>query len=172
MKSISAFVLFLFLPVIAFAEISPVRMDVVQKQKTDSHGKSNESKKQIRSLEITLQNLSRQNHDGLEVKYWFFSKGVKDGDTSVFKQGERKVSLAAGQKQVVESEEVSSSFTEDHYKVENKKGGGRNSKSNGQKISRVEGTGERIVGYGVRVMLDGKVVAETFSPQGLKDKAH
>lgn len=171
MKSISAVILFLFLPVLAFAQISPIRMDVVQKQKTDSRGKSNESKKQIRSLEITLQNLSRQNHDGLEVEYWFFSKDVKKGDTAVFKQGERKVSLAAGQKQLVESEEVSSSFTEDHYKVENKKSGNRNNKSNGQSVTRVEGAGERIVGYGVRVMLDGKVVAETFSPQGLKEKA-
>ncbi|MEK0451776.1 MAG: hypothetical protein RL088_4044 [Verrucomicrobiota bacterium] len=170
MKSLLATILFLASSVLSIAQISPVRMDVVQRQKTDSSGKSNESKKQIRSLEITLQNFSRENHDGLEVKYWFFSRGVKSGDTSVLKQGERKVSLAAGQKQIVESEQVASSFTEDHYKVENKKGGKGSNGSTRQSISKVEGSGERIVGYGVRVSSGGKVLAETFSPQGLKEK--
>lgn len=170
MRSIIAAILVLASAAVSLAEIGPLRMDVMQRQKTDSTGKSKESKKQTRSLEITLQNLSRENHDGLTVKYWFFTKGVKSGDTSVFKQGERKVSLPAGKKEMVESEQVTSSYTEDHHKVENKKSGKGDKRSTRQSVSKVEGSGERIVGYGVRVFSGGKVLAETFSPQGLEEK--
>ena len=157
----------------SFAQISPVRLDVLQKQKTDSKGAGNASKTQIRSLEISLQNLSRQDCPNLEVHYWFFAKGIKDGDIEVFKKGERKASLAAGQKEVIESEQVNSSYTEDHFQVEKSKGKGKggNSKSNSSpKVKKVEGSGDRIVGYGVRVMDGGKVLTEFFSPQGLKEK--
>ncbi len=153
------------------AQISPIRMEVQQRQKTDAKGKSNESKTQVRSLEIALQNLSRQDYPNLQVKYWFFAKGIKDGDTDVFKKGEKKASLAAGQKQMVESEHVNSSFTEDHFQVEKSKAKGNNGKSNPTtKVKKVEGSGDRIVGYGVRLMDGDKVLAEVFSPQGLKDK--
>lgn len=146
-------------------------MDVQQRQKTDAKGKSNESKTQVRSLEIALQNLSRQDFPNLQVKYWFFAKGIKDGDTDVFKKGERKASLAAGQKQMVESERVNSSYTEDHVQVEKGKSKGNHAKSNpAATVRKVEGSGDRIVGYGVRLMDGDKVLAEVFSPQGLKDK--
>ncbi len=152
----------------AWAEASPIRMDVQQRQKTDSKGKSHESKTQMRSLEISLQNLSRLNCDNLVVKYWFFAKGIKDGDTDIFKHGERKTSVAAGKKEVVESESVSSSYTEDHVEVE--KGKSKGGKNATPKVKKVEGSGDRIVGYGVRVMDGEKVLAEVFSPQGLKEK--
>ncbi len=157
----------------SFAQISPVRLDVLQKQKTDSKGAGNASKTQIRSLEISLQNLSRQDCPNLQIHYWFFAKGIKDGDIEVFKKGERKASLAAGQKEVIESEQVNSSYTEDHFQVEKSKGKGNggNSRSNSSpKVKKVEGSGDRIVGYGVRVMDGGKVLTEFFSPQGLKEK--
>lgn len=157
----------------SFAQISPVRMDVLQKQKTDSKGAGNSSKTQMRSLEISLQNLSRQDCPNLQIHYWFFAKGIKDGDIEVFKKGERKASLAAGEKQVIESEQVNSSYTEDHFQMEKSKGKGKggNSKSNSSpKVKKVEGSGDRIVGYGVRVMDGGKVLTEFFSPQGLKEK--
>lgn len=147
------------------AEVSPIRMDVVQKQKTDSKGKANETKSQMRSLDITLQNLSRVNCDNLVVKYWFFARNEKTGSTSVFKKGERKVSVAAGKKEVVESEQVNSTYTEDHYDVQKGKG-----KSSAPSAKKVEGSGERVLGYGVRVLEGERVIQEFFSPQGLKEK--
>ena len=157
----------------SFAQISPVRLDVLQKQKTESKGAGNASKTQIRSLEISLQNLSRQDCPNLEIHYWFFAKGIKDGDIEVFKKGERKASLAPGKKEVIESELIRSSYTEDHFQVEKSKSKGKGSsgKSNSSpKVKKVEGSGDRIVGYGVRVMDGGKVLTEFFSPQGLKEK--
>ena len=173
--SMKQFFLALFFVVSAaltsFAQISPIRMDVLQKQKTESKGAGKASKTQIRSLEISLQNLSRQEHPNLQVHYWFFAKGIKDGDIDVFKKGERKASLAAGEKQVIESEQVNSSYTEDHVQVEKGKAKGNHAKSNpAATVRKVEGSGDRIVGYGVRLMDGDKVLAEVFSPQGLKDK--
>lgn len=150
----------------SFAQISPVRMDVLQRQKTDSNGKSNESKKQVRSLDISLQNLSKQDAN-VVVKYWFFARKVSGGDTTVFRSGERKAAVAPGKTEHVESEMVSSSFTEDHFKVERSKSRGNSGNTN-TKVSKVEGRGERIVGYGVRLMDGTKVLSEVFSPQGLK----
>lgn len=161
--------MFLVGGVSVWAQTSPIRMDVQQRQKTDSKGKSRESKTQVRSLEVSLQNLSRVDCDNLVVKYWFFAKGIKDGDTEVFKNGERKTSVAAGKKEVVESEEVRSSYTEDHVQIEKSKGG-KGGKNSTPKAKKVEGSGDRIVGYGVRVMDGEKVLAEVFSPQGLKEK--
>jgi hypothetical protein len=149
------------------AQISPVRLDVLQKQKTDSKGKSNESKTQIRSLDISLQNISRQPYDKLVVKYWFFTRDVNNkGEPSVFKQGERTASLAPGKKEVIASEEVQSSFTEDHVESGGKGKGGKG----GGKAKKVEGKGDKIVGYGVRVFDGDKVLTEFFSPQGLKEQ--
>lgn len=173
--SMKQFFLALFFVVSAaltsFAQISPIRMDVLQKQKTESKGAGKASKTQIRSLEISLQNLSRQEHPNLQVHYWFFAKGIKDGDIDVFKKGERKASLAAGEKQVIESEQVNSSYTEDHFAMEKGKGKGGGGKSgSSSRAKKVEGSGDRIVGYGVRVMDGDKVLTEFFSPQGLKEK--
>jgi hypothetical protein len=172
MKTFIATVALLVTALSSFAQISPVRMDVIQKQKTDSKGKSNESKKQIRSLEITIQNVTRNNLDSVDVKYWFFTKGMKDNDVDVFKSGEKKTSIAAGKKEIIESEEVSSSYTSDHYQVNKGKGNNNRGGNNkgGRSVKKVEGSGDKLVGYGVRVSSEGKVIAEFFSPQGMKEK--
>lgn len=153
----------------SFAQISPIRLDVVQKQKTDSKGKSNESKTQKRSLDISLQNLSRESYDKLVVKYWFFSRDVNKGEPSVYKHGERTSSLAPGKKEIIASEEISSSFTEDHVEIERGKNGAKG-KGSSPKAKKVEGKGEKIIGYGVQVLNEGKVLTEFFSPQGMKEK--
>jgi hypothetical protein len=154
----------------AFAQVSPIRMEVLQRQKTDSKGKSNESKTQVRSLDITLQNISRQSYDNLVVKYWFFTRDVNKGEPSVFKHGERKSSLAAGKKELIESEQVSASFTEDHVVVERSKSRGNSKNGSSSRAKKVEGKGDKIVGYGVRLLDGDKVLAEVFSPQGLREK--
>lgn len=157
--------LFLTAAFTATAQISSIRMDVQQRQKTDSKGKSNETKTQMRSLDITLQNLSRVNYDNLVVKYWFFTKSEKTGKTSVFKNGERKTSVAAGKTETLASEQVNSTYTDDHFDVTKSKG-----KNQSTSVKKVAGSGERIIGYGARLMDGEKVLQEVFSPQGLKEK--
>lgn len=138
-------------------------MEVQQIQKSETSGKSKEIKTQKRSLDISLQNLSRVDKEELVVKYWFFSKNVKSGDVRVLVTGERKTSVAAGKKEIVNSEQGNSTFTEDHFESSGKGGG----KGGGKKV---EGSGEKIVGYGVRLMDGEKVLQEVFNPTGMKDK--
>ena len=134
-------------------------MEVQQIQKSETSGKSKEIKTQKRSLDVTLQNLSRVDKEDLVVKYWFFSKNVKSGDVKVLVAGERKTSVAAGKKEIVNSEQGNSTFTEDHFESSGKGGG-----------KKIEGSGEKIVGYGVRLMDGEKVLQEVFNPTGMKDK--
>ncbi len=171
MKTIIFLASLILLVIPAQAQLSAVRLDVRQNSKTDSSGKTNDTKKQSRSLTISLQNTSKEQMDGLVVKYWFFGRNMKTKDTQLLKKGERKSSLAPGAKDEVESEDVTSTYTEKHVEVSAAKGGkgGTNRMPTAKKV---EASGEKLAGYAVQVVQGGKVVAEYYSEPSLKDKSH
>ena len=137
------------------AEISPIRMTVEQTNKTEVKDKKNtHDKTQIRSLKIQLDNGSAQAFDGLVVKYWFLGHAVSDRTIKPIAEGERKSAITPRGKDLVESEVVSKHFTEEHYDAKKK--------------AKVPATGEKIVGYAVRVMQGDKVLAEYYSEPAYK----
>jgi hypothetical protein len=88
-------------------------------------------------------------------------RGVK-----VLVEGERKVSLAARAKELVESEVVTKSYTEAHNTLVmggNPVRGGQGGGQGAVQSVKVPASGEKIMGHAVRLMNDGKVVAEHFS---------
>ena len=132
------------------AENSPVHMSIEQSNKTEMKDKKKpHDKTQVRSLKIVLDNNSAQTLDGLVVKYWFFGHGAGDHALKVVAEGERKSAITPRGKDVVESEVVSKSFTEEHYDAKTKK--------------KLPATGDKISGYAARVMKDDKVLAEYYS---------
>jgi hypothetical protein len=148
------------------AQISPIRMTVEQVSKSEVKGKTGAEKTQVRSLNINLVNNSNESFDGLEVKYWFFGRDMKSREVKVINAGERKSSLTPRAKELVESESVSSSYVEEHYEVAKGKGG------KGGKPTKVPASGAKIMGYAVRVMKDGKVLAEYYSEPSYKERVN
>ncbi len=139
------------------AEVSPIRISVEQISKTEvKDKKSTHDKTQVRSLKILLDNGSTQTFDGLVVKYWFLGHAVADHAIKPIAEGERKSSLAPRGKDVVESEVVSKHFVEEH--VEKK----------GKATTKVPASGEKIIGYAVRVLQGDKVLAEYYSDAGYR----
>jgi hypothetical protein len=148
------------------AEVSPIRMGVELVSKTETKagpkGQPGHDKTQIRSLNIQLNNNSNDSFDGLLVKYWFFGHGMTEHGAKILSEGERKSVLAPRGKELVESEVVSKHYVEAH--TEASKGGGKTATAG----KKVPASGEKITGYAVRLLKDGKVLAEYYSEPSFK----
>lgn len=141
------------------AEVNPIRLTVDLNRKVEAKvekGKPAHDKTQVMSLKIQLDNNSAQALDGLSVKYWFIGHGMTEHAAKVLVEGERKSSLTPRGRELVESEEVSKHYVEEHTEVK------------GKKATKVPASGEKIVGYAVRVMKDGKVLGEYYSDLAYK----
>ena len=158
----------------AHAGLSPIQMavELVNKSGATGTGKGQPSgqppagKTQAQSLKIRLDNSStKDSFDNLVVKYWFFGRSMTDRGVKVLVEGERKVSLAARAKELVESEVVTKSYTEAHNAPVggNPVRGGQGRGQGAVASVKVAASGEKIVGHAVRLMNDGKVLAEHFS---------
>ena len=168
------------LPAIAFAllalfaaplhaAVSPIHMDIEQhsgtKQPQAKAGKPAQgANTQRRSLTIKLSNNSPEPFDRLVVKYFFLGHDVKDHNVKVLKQGERKSALSPRGTDTVESEEVTSIYTDAHSEA--KKGKGK-SKGSSKKVA---ASGQKIIGYAVQVLNGSKVEAEFYSEASYKEK--
>src|SRR5437764_601787 len=112
------------------AAVSPIHMDIEQhsatKQPQAKAGKPAESgNTQHRSLTIKLSNNSTDSFDRLVVKYFFLGHDMKDQSVKVLKQGERKSALSPRGSDTVESEEVTSVYTEAHAEAAKGKSGSK-----------------------------------------------
>ena len=150
----------------AQAQLSAVRLEVRPVAKTETSGKTHDTKNQSRALTITLQNMSKVQMDDLVVKYWFFARDEKSKDIHILKAGERKSTLAPSGKEEVETEKVESTYTDKHTEVSNAKGKGKPT------VKKVEASGDKIAGHAVQVLQGGKIIAENYSEPSFKDKAH
>ena len=151
------------------AAIGPVRMEIEQHsatklpKATPGHPPVGE-KTQHRSLTIKLSNVSEDALSSLVVKYFFLGHDMKDHNITVLRQGERKSSLAARGKETVESEEVTSAYTDAHTEVAKGRGKGRAT------ARKVQASGKKITGYAVQVLNGAKVEAEFYSEPSYKAK--
>ncbi len=153
------------------AEGGSVRLDVVQNVKNHGGG-ANGTTTQSRVLVITLNNTSKAQMDNLTVKYWFFARDVKGGgNLSVQKSGEGKVSLPPAGRQVVTTENATSTYTTQHNEVAGNQAQVVNGRQiNVPQIRRVEASGKRIVAHAVRVFDGEKIVGEYYSEYSLRQK--
>ncbi len=159
----------------AHAALSPIHMAVELANKSgvtgagkgQPAGQPSAKKTQVQTLKIRLENSStKDSFDNLVVKYWFFGRSMTERGVKVLVEGERKVSLAARAKELVESEVVTKSYTEAHNNLVmggNPVRGGQGGGQGAVQSVKVPASGEKIMGHAVRLMNDGKVVAEHFS---------
>jgi len=143
---------------------SSIRLEVQQNQKLETKGKTDETKTQARQLDFTLTNLSHTHESNLTIRYWFFGKSIDGGAEKVMKKGEVAMKLDAGETKKAQSDTVTTTYTEDHYKVEKSKGkSSGKGKSSNTKVKKVEGEGSRITGYAVQVIEEGRIAASYYS---------
>jgi uncharacterized protein YcfL len=141
-------------PVLRAAEISPVSLEVSQVS-ADKRTRTEES--QEKSLKVQLTNSSAQDVS-VKVKYYFFAKDVKGKEVTILKDGEKPATVKPHSTETVQTETVTAKLTAKH--MEGGKGG-RGGKE-------MPAAGQKIVGYGVQVRQDGKVLTDYFSEPSLK----
>ena len=151
----------------AHAEISPIHLAVELISKSDSKpaakGQISYDHTQTRSLKIKVENTSTQAVDGVVIKYWFLGHAMTGGGTKVIASGERKATLGPRGKDLIESEVVSKQYTEAHSGATK---GGKTGTAG--KTTKVAASGERILGYAVRAVKDGKVLTDYYSDTAYK----
>ena len=144
------------------SEVSPIRMDVEQKSKTEIKPREIWNKTQIRSLTIKLSNNSANSFDNLVVKYWFFGREAEGNDVKILREGERKARLGPRGRETIESEQVAISYVEAHSEAPKGKSYGAGKK--------VPASGQKIMGYALQVLDGSKVLAETYSEPSYRQK--
>ena len=138
-----------FFPAPIRAETGPVRVTVQQESKSDNKGLT---KVQHRALKITLVN-SGPDSLALRVKYAFFGRAGKSHDTIVLDHSDITTQLQPKSDQTLTTASRSVTMVEEHF----------------DKNKRIDATGQRFTGYGVKVYLDGKVIAKTCDPPSMQD---
>ena len=170
MNTLRFFLLALGFVFVVAGDVSAVTLEVKLNAKQDLKGESNETKKQTQSLAIVVKSLDRATVNA-EVYWWFFAKDMKNGKESIFKKGKSKVSLETNVGTAVQSDVVSSTYTEEHVHIEKskkKKEGGGKGKS--APVAKKEpASGDRLTGYAVQVVIDREVVAQEYSAPTYKD---
>jgi hypothetical protein len=152
-------------------EVDPISVRVEQ---TSGNASNRFKHSQSKALKVYISNASTTDTPGLRVKYYYFGRSVKDGETSVLKQGESKADVRSHGTAVVEIPEFETPYSEEHGKRVDGKGGRgapRGSFSGTQKnvrYKKVEATGTKLTGYGVQVYSGNQLVAEAFSEPSLK----
>jgi hypothetical protein len=154
------------------AEVSPITVRVEQ---ASGNASSNRFKHtQSKALKAYVSNAATTDSPGLRVKYFYFAKSFKTGETTILRQGEQKVDLKGHATVTVEAPEVESVYTEEHGQRFDGKGGrgailGNNpARQKNVRYKAVEATGTKVTGYGVQVFSGNQVVAEIFSEPSLK----
>ena len=126
------------------------------------------AKTQEKSLKIFISNTSTGDLGNLTVKYYFFGHGVKDHESEVVDKGEKTTSVKARETVTVESASVKATAVEKHAEAVRNSGNKKTKSNKPPKI--VQASGEKLTGYGVQVLSDGKVIADYFSEPSLKGK--
>ena len=152
------------------ADSNPVTLSVKQTAAVDNKGKTGDTKTQTRSLDITMNNLGRAELK-VTVNYWFFARDLKKGSEEIYKHGSRSATLPSNTPMMVQSDTITTTFTEEHVEIEKSKGGkGGGKGKNKSKATKVEASGDRITGYAVQVLVGKDLAAEFYSAPSLKQK--
>ena len=151
----------------AHAQLSAIHLTVEQLSKSSdtkppAKGQPSYDKTQTRSLKIQVDNNSQQSFDGLVIKYWFIGHAASEHESKVIVEGERKATIGPRGHEMVESEVVSKQHVEAHTAA------AKATKGTAAKTTKVPASGEKLLGYAVRAIKDGKVLAEYFSDPNYK----
>jgi hypothetical protein len=135
---------------LSHGEVSPIRVQVEAKSKTD---KSKDGTTQTRVLNITVSNSGAEAAE-LKVQYAVFARDVDSKEIITVGEGELPVSVKPRGTEKVEAPAAKSAV------VDAKPGKGKEPKK--------DASGAKIVGHGAKVLQGETVVAEFFEPASMK----
>lgn len=131
---------------------------------------------QDKALKVTIRNVGSKAEAGTTVRYWMMGRDMKTMKPTVLGGGESSVNLTPNGTETVISEPVKSTFTTRQVFVASPAAGGKAGAAKppaggaggagGGKPA--EASGVKIIGYGVQVIKDGKVVSESFTEPSFK----
>jgi hypothetical protein len=135
------------------AQMVPLQLDVkpVSRKRSSGSGIYHSNVQAGRALQIAIQNTSPRPVGGITVRWGIVKTRTHVSSSDSQRNwrerafgGEEKCDLQARERKVIETAEVGASHEESH----------------------ISGSiyGERIIGHGVQVLIDGKVVAESYVP--------
>ena len=120
---------------------------------------------QDKVLTMTVRNSSSKPEANLTVRYWYFGRDMKTMKVDVAGGGESSVNLKPNGTEVISGAGVQSSYTQKSPFIA-KPGGPKPGMAPGAKSQ--DAGGIKIAGYGVQVIKEGKVIAESFLESGHK----
>ena len=152
----------------AAAQSSPVMLRV-KATAGDSHDRIKNSSASVhhqkKELTASLTNMSREEQKGLTVKWYAFGREVTNEKVVLISSASNPVILPPA-KAGTDTFSASSTYTPDHFVSSSSR-----SKTSGKtrtSVKKVAGTGTKMIGWGVQIVRDGKVLAEEFQPPNLK----
>ena len=152
----------------AVAQNSPIMLRV-KATGGDSHDDIKNSNASVhhqsKELTATITNLSREEQKGLIVKWYAFGREVKSNRVVIFNTASNSITLPPA-KAGGDTFKAATTYTPDHSVVTSSRS--RTSGKTHTSVKKVSGSGTKMLGWGVQVMREGKVVAEEFQPPGQK----
>ncbi len=141
----------------ATAEPSRVALKVEVEGKVDITGR--DSKTQTRTLNLDLVHSGKESIPSATIQWTLYGHDMKDRDLVAIASGSCVKDLPAGKTTRVSGKDVRISSVREHS-VAVRKGQGRHARTSYRKVP---ASGREYYGYGVRVLVDGKVLAEEYS---------
>jgi len=164
------FVIQAFASVDVFAELgrpAPSKKEDGDKKAADSAAGSAAAKSggKEKVLNITVRNSSNKPEANLSVRYWYFGRDMKTMKVDVIGGGESSVNLKPNGSEVIVGAGVQSSYTQKSPFIAKPSA----PKPGMAPAAKPQETGGiKIAGYGVQVVKEGKVIAESFLEAGHK----
>ncbi len=122
---------------------------------------------QERALSVTIRNDSSKPVPGVTVRYWFIGRDMKTMKAALLDGGEATADLKPNGVDVVVSDPVKSSYTLRQTFIDTGKAGAKPAAAK-PAAGAAEAGGTKVAGYGVQVIKDNKVIAESFLEPGYK----
>jgi hypothetical protein len=120
---------------------------------------------QRKELTATITNLSREEQKGLTIKWYAIGREMKGNRVVIFSNASNSMTLGPA-KAGTDIFKAATTYTPDHSVVSSSRS--RTSGKTRTSVKKVSGTGTKMLGWGVQVIRDAKVVAEEFQPPGQK----
>jgi hypothetical protein len=123
---------------------------------------------QNRTLKIVVRNMTSVPQNST-VRYWTIGRDMGTNKTLIMDGGEKNVSLKPNGEETLECDPVKGEFKQKPvFLVTSAAGGARGAQGAAKPAAPVKPSGNKIVGYGIQIIREGKVVDEKFSEPSYK----
>lgn len=136
-----------------------ITLSVDMKGSHKPHSGKDSAEEHTRWLEISASSMSLTQPSQVTIEWHFFADDLKTHKVVEHVKGSEVIEMQPGKALELKTKETAFSYVREHAERVN----------SGRRASykRVEATGTRYHGWGVRALMDGKVVAESFSSRDI-----